>query len=126
MSICPRQQRAAELICTGRILNGQESLDFGLVSRVVPDDQLMDTAHELASDIAVNCAPMSVALTKSMLYGFLLENDLDKIERINQDYLHWLGQQPDAKEGVVSFLEKRPPRWNLKVPSDLPEPFPFT
>lgn len=117
--------KAAELMYTGRILNAQESLDYGLVSQVVPDDQLMDTARELATEIAVNCAPMSIAVTKSMLYGFLQENDLDKIERINQDYFVWLGQQPDAKEGVVSFLEKRPPRWNLNVPSDLPEPFPF-
>lgn len=118
--------KAAELMYTGRILNAQEALDFGLVSQVVPDDELMDKARELATEIAVNCAPVSVALTKSMLYGFLTENDLDKVERINHDYVNWLGQQPDAKEGVVSFLEKRPPRWNLKVPSDLPEPFPFT
>ncbi|MDK1022170.1 MAG: enoyl-CoA hydratase-related protein [Candidatus Hydrogenedentes bacterium] len=118
--------KAAELMYTGRILNAQEALDYGLVSQVVPDDELMDKARELATEIAVNCAPVSIALTKSMLYGFLTENDLDKVERVNDDYVAWLGQQPDAKEGVVSFLEKRPPRWSLKVPSDLPEPFPFT
>lgn len=118
--------KAAELMYTGRILNAQEALDYGLVSQVVPDDELMDKARELATEIAVNCAPVSIALTKSMLYGFLTENDLDKVERVNDDYVAWLGQQPDAKEGVVSFLEKRPPRWNLSVPADLPEPFPFT
>ncbi len=118
--------KAAELMYTGRILNAQEALDYGLVSQVVPDDELMDKARELATEIAVNCAPVSIALTKSMLYGFLTENDLDKIERINDKYVAWLGQKSDAKEGVVSFLEKRPPRWNLSVPADLPEPFPFT
>ncbi len=116
--------RAAELMYTGRILNAQESLDYGLVSQVVPDDQLMDKARELATEIIVNCAPVSIALTKSMLYGFLTENDLDKIERINHDYTAWVGKQPDATEGVKSFLEKRPAEWKLSVPADLPENFP--
>src|SRR4030042_1275903 len=55
--------RAAELRYTGRILNAREALEFGLVSRVVPDDELMPTAWNMAKDIAVNCAPVSVALT---------------------------------------------------------------
>ena len=41
------------------------------------------------------------------------------------EYFQWLGRQPDAREGVVSFLEKRDPDWKLKVPSDLPEFFPL-
>jgi len=72
-----------------------------------------------------NTAPVSVALTKSMLYGFLTEDNLDTVEKVNHDYVAWLGKQPDAAEGVKSFLEKRPPVWKLSVPSDLPESFPF-
>ena len=113
--------KAAELMYTGRILNAQESLEYGLVSRVVPDDKLMDSAFELAREIAVNCAPVSVALTKQMLWQFLLENDLDKMEKINSAYFRGSGQKPDAREGVLSFLEKRTPKWTMSVSKDMPD-----
>lgn len=116
--------RAAELMYTGRILNAQESLEFGLVSRVVPDDKLMDTAREIADEILLS-APVSVALTKVMLYQFLTETDADKAEIINHRYFGWTGLQPDAREGVMSFLQKRRPEWKLKVPGDLPDFFPL-
>ncbi|MFW9872514.1 MAG: enoyl-CoA hydratase-related protein [Candidatus Thorarchaeota archaeon] len=116
--------RAAELMYTGRILNAQESLEYGLVSRVVPDDKLMDNAREIADEILIN-APVSVALTKRMLYQFLSETDVDKAETINHRYFGWTGLQPDAREGVVSFLQKRRPEWKLKVPGDLPDFFPL-
>ncbi|MFW9781579.1 MAG: enoyl-CoA hydratase-related protein [Candidatus Heimdallarchaeota archaeon] len=116
--------RAAELMYTGRILNAQESLEYGLVSRVVPDDKLMDTAHEIADEILLN-APVSVALTKIMLYQFLSEIDVDKAEMINHRYFVWTGTQPDAREGVISFLQKRKPEWKLKVPGDMPDFFPL-
>ncbi|MHA2007596.1 MAG: enoyl-CoA hydratase-related protein [Promethearchaeota archaeon] len=116
--------RAAELMYTGRILNAQESLEFGLVSRVVPDDKLMDTAREIADEILLS-APVSVALTKAMLYQFLSEIDADKAETINHRYFGWTGLQPDAREGVLSFLQKRRPKWKLKVPGDLPDFFPL-
>ena len=94
---------------------------MGLVSRVVPDDQLMDTARELALEIAVNCAPVSIALTKKMLYQFLTATDVEEVEKINHLYFAYVGTKPDASEGVVSFLQKRDPKWSLKVPGDLPE-----
>jgi len=117
--------KAAELMYTGRMLSAQESLEFGLVSRVVPDDKLMATAHELAREIIVNCAPVSVALTKYMLYQFLCETDVEKANTINSRYFGWSGRQPDAREGVVSFLEKRPAEWKMSVPKDLPDFFPL-
>lgn len=113
--------RAAEIMYTGRVLSAQEALEFGLVSRVVPDDELMPTARALAKEIAVNCAPVSVALTKKMLYEFLTETDIEKAERVNHVYFAWTGTQPDAREGVMSFLEKREPSWSLKIPGDMPD-----
>lgn len=56
--------RAAELLYTGRMLDAREALEFGLVSRVVPDEELMSTAMELAREIALNCSPVNVALTR--------------------------------------------------------------
>ena len=113
--------KAAELMYTGRILNAQEALEYGLVSRVVPDDKLMDSAFELAHEIADNCAPVSVALTKQMLWQFLFETDIEKVEKINSSYFRWSGRQPDAREGVMSFLEKRPPKWTMSVSKDMPD-----
>ena len=116
--------KAAELMYTGRIVNAREALEFGLVSRVVPDDKLMETAYEIADEILLS-APVSVTLTKRMVYQFLTETDVIKAERINSQYFRWTGQQPDAREGVVSFLQKRRPEWKLKVPGDLPDFFPL-
>jgi len=116
--------KVAELMYTGRILNAKEALEFGLVSRVVPDDKLMDVAKELAEEILL-CAPVSVALTKRMLYQFLSETDVDKAESINHQYLGWISTKADTREGVMSFLEKRKPEWKLKVPGDLPDFFPL-
>lgn len=116
--------RAAELMYTGRIIDAKEALEFGLVSRVVPDEKLMDTARQIAEEILLN-APVSITLTKTMLYQFLTETDIDKAERINNQYFGWTGLQPDAREGVMSFLQKRKPEWKLKVPRDLPDFFPL-
>lgn len=116
--------RAAELMYTGRIINAKEALEYGLVSRVVPDDKLMETAYEIADEILLS-APVSVTLTKRMVYQFLTERDINKVERINHQYFGWTGLQPDAREGVVSFLQKRRPEWKLKVPGDLPDFFPL-
>jgi enoyl-CoA hydratase/carnithine racemase len=118
--------KAAELMYTGRIIKAEEALKCGLVSRVVPDAELLPTALELAKEIAVNAAPVSIALTKHMLWRFLAETDLEKVEEINHAYFAWTGMQPDCREGIMSFLEKRPPRWSMKVSKDMPEFFPLT
>ncbi|MBY8984506.1 MAG: enoyl-CoA hydratase/isomerase family protein [Candidatus Lokiarchaeota archaeon] len=116
--------RAAELMYTGRIINAKEALEFGLVSRVVPDEKLMDTAREIAEEILLS-APVSVTLTKRMIYQFLTETDIDKIESINHQYLGWVSTKADTREGVMSFLEKRKPEWKLHVPGDLPDFYPL-
>jgi len=113
--------RAAELLYTGRMLNAREALEYGLVSRVVPDEELMPTALELAREIAVNCSTVNVALTKRMLYDFLAETDVEKVEKINHELLSWTMTQPDVVEGVMAYLQKRQPDWPMKVPDDLPD-----
>lgn len=117
--------KAAELLYTGRIIGAQEALECGLVSRVVPDAQLMDVAREMAGEIAQNAAPVPLALTKRMLWQFLGMNDPEKADEINMAYFAWTGMQPDCKEGIVSFLEKRPPKWTMKVSQDMPDFFPL-
>jgi enoyl-CoA hydratase/carnithine racemase len=118
--------KAAELLYSGRIIGAQEALDCGLVSRVVPDDQLMDVAREMAGEIAKNAAPVPLALTKRMLWQFLGVNDPEKADEINIAYFAWTGSQPDCKEGIESFLEKPPPERKIKVSKDMPDFFPLT
>jgi enoyl-CoA hydratase/carnithine racemase len=118
--------KAAELLYSGRIIGAQEALDCGLVSRVVPDDQLMDVAREIAGEIVKNAAPVPLALTRRMLWQFLGMDDPEKADEINIAYFAWTGAQPDCKEGIESFLEKRPPEWKMKVSEDMPDFFPLT
>ncbi len=116
--------RAAELLFSGRTLSAREALDFGVVGRVVPDAELMPTVRSLAEDIAQNAAPVSVALTKRLIWHNLTEPDLQRAEDIESRLFWWTGTQPDAREGVRAFLEKRTPQWTMKASTDLPDLLP--
>jgi enoyl-CoA hydratase/carnithine racemase len=105
--------RALELLITGRILSAEEALAFGIVSRVVPHAELLPTALELARDIAENTAPASVALSKRLVWYQLTQSDAIAAKEIEDRVFDWIGKQPDAAEGVTSFLEKRRPTWTM-------------
>lgn len=111
---------ALELLLTGRILSGTEAAEIGLVSKAVPRDQVLATAMELATDLAANTAPAAVAVTKRMVYRYLESGDRWAARREELQMFAWAGRQPDAVEGVRSFLEKRPPDWNGVSADDLP------
>jgi enoyl-CoA hydratase/carnithine racemase len=118
--------RASELLLTGRLVRAPEALEIGLVSRVVPDAELLPTAQALAREIARETAPVAVALTKQMIWRFLSEPDPSAAEKLDGLVFGWATQSPDAKEGIRSFLDKRPPRWGMRVSSDLPDLDGFT
>jgi enoyl-CoA hydratase/carnithine racemase len=101
---------AAELLLTGRTFDGYEMKDMGLSRLVLPNHEVLPAATELARDIAVNTAPMAVALSKQLLWR-TWECDADQVEAVETDYHHRLMAHPDAAEGVRAFLEKRSPRW---------------
>jgi enoyl-CoA hydratase/carnithine racemase len=113
--------RASELLLTGRLVRAAEALEIGLVSRVVPDAELLPTAQTLAREIARETAPVAVALTKQLIWRFLSEDDPSAAEKLDGLVFGWATQSPDAKEGIRSFLEKRPPRWSMKVSTDVPD-----
>jgi len=113
--------RAAELLYSGRTLSAHEALEFGILSRVLPDADLMPAVRSLAEDIASNAAPVSVAITKRLIWHNLMENDLQRAEDVESRLFWWTGTQPDAREGVRSFLEKRAPEWTMKPSTDLPD-----
>ena len=113
--------KAMDFLLTGRLIGPDECLASGLVSRVVPHDKLLDEARALAEDIALNTAPVSVAITKRLLWQQLGQLDPAEAKEREDALFRWLGSQPDAAEGITSFLEKRPPAWKMSPTLDLPE-----
>jgi enoyl-CoA hydratase/carnithine racemase len=120
----PRQiglAKANELLMTGRIINAREALEFGIVSHVWPDAEFMVRVRELAEDIAQNTAPVSVAITKRLIWGLLGEDEMEKAQAIDARAFQWTGKQADSREGVTAFLEKRKPSWKMKPSRDFPD-----
>jgi enoyl-CoA hydratase/carnithine racemase len=112
--------KAMELLLTGRMFSGEEAVEMGLASLAVEASEVLPTAMALAQDIAENVAPLSAAVTKRLVYGFLAEPDRNRAQALEGRAFWWLGQQADAAEGVSSFLEKRAPQWKLSKQADLP------
>lgn len=112
---------AMDLLITGRTINALEALAMGLVSRVVPAVELGPTAIAIARDIADNTAPVSVALTRKLLWRQLATPDPVDGRAQEDAVFQWTTRQADAPEGVKSFLEKRTPEWTLRAPADVPD-----
>jgi enoyl-CoA hydratase/carnithine racemase len=110
---------AVDLIVTGRMISAEEALKMGYLREVVPDEQLMARAHEIAHDIAHNCSPIAVAQSRRMLFEHLT-SDLDTVLRDADETTRWMYSLDDIKEGVRAFTEKRSPRFG--VPKTLVKP----
>jgi len=117
--------RAMEWVATGRVFGADEALAGGLVSRVVAPDALLPTAHALAREIADHTSAVSVALARQMMWRMLGAAHPMEAHRIDSLAIHAMGRSPDAYEGVQSFLEKRAPRFTMKVSRDMPAFFPW-
>ncbi|HSR13398.1 MAG TPA: crotonase/enoyl-CoA hydratase family protein [Thermodesulfobacteriota bacterium] len=117
--------RAAEWTLTGRIFPASEALENGLVSRVVPSDQLLDTAKKIAREIAENTSAVSVALTRQLLWRMLGADHPMEAHRIDSKCIYYLGKSDESTEGVLSFLERRPPKFTMKPSSDMPVFYPW-
>jgi enoyl-CoA hydratase/carnithine racemase len=115
--------QAAEWLYTGRVFGATEALAGGLVRSVHRDAELLDTARALAAEIA-DSAPVSVALTRRMLWRGMVADHPMYAHRVDSRAIRYTGKQPDAIEGVTSFLEKRPAQFTGSVSAGLPDIFP--
>jgi len=118
-------QTALEWCFTGRVFNAQEAHERGLVRSLHAPGDLLPAARALAREIADNTAPVSVALTRQMLWRMAGEDHPMKAHRIDSRAVQARGQSADAREGVSSFLEKRQPVYPNKVSTDMPAFFPW-
>lgn len=112
---------AAEVLLTGRTFDGHRAEALGLCSRALPADQVLEAAVDLARDVADHAAPLSVAVSKRLLWE-TWDRTADQVERSETELHHFLMGRPDAREGVESFLERRTPRWQGSVARDLAGP----
>ena len=102
------QANALDLLMSGRVILADEAKELGLVSKVFPPETLVDEALAYGRDLATNAAPISMAVIKQQVYRHPLLPLADAMEESNS-FMRASLKRSDFKEGVSSFLEKRPP-----------------
>ena len=117
--------QAAEWAYTGRVVSAEEARAGGLVSRVVAPEALLPAARELAREIADNTSAVSVALIRQMLWRMLGADHPRQAHRLDSLGMWYTGRSADAREGITSFLEKRPPKFTGRPSTDMPPFYPW-
>jgi enoyl-CoA hydratase/carnithine racemase len=117
--------QALEWCYTGRVFDAQEALHGRLVKEVVKPEELLPRAYALAAEIRDNTAPVSIALIRQMMWRLSALDDPMEAHKIDSRGIYSRGASDDVKEGVVSFLEKRPAKFPLTVSKDMPPYFPW-
>jgi enoyl-CoA hydratase/carnithine racemase len=117
--------QALEWTYSGRVFPAQEALEGGLVRKVVAPEELLPMARVIARDIIDNTAPVSIALIRQMMWRMLGADDPMEAHKIDSRGIYSRGQSDDVREGVTSFLEKRPAKFTQTVSKDMPSYFPW-
>jgi enoyl-CoA hydratase/carnithine racemase len=116
--------QAAEWVFTGRVFNAEEALAGRLVRSLHSPDTLLDDARAIAEEIAVNTAPVSVALSRRMLWRMLGADHPMDAHRVDSRGIQQRGRSGDVREGIASFMEKRAPHFPDQIADGLPDIFP--
>jgi len=117
--------KALEWSMTARIMKAPELAEAGLFNYVVPQDQVVAKAREIAAEIARTVSPVSAAVMRHMIWqGQSMRHPMDA-HRVESWGITNRGQSEDTKEGARAFSEKRPPQFPCKVSSDMPDYFPW-
>lgn len=117
--------RAIEWCCAGRLVDAHEAMEAGLVRAVLPPDDLLPAARKMAQDMTRESAPVSIALTRQMLWRGLGMTHPMEAHRVDSRGIVARGRSADVAEGVASFLEKRPPSFPEPVSTGMPDYFPW-
>jgi len=117
--------KALEWMITGRIFDAKEALDAGLISGIYEPEDLLPAAYRIAREIIDNTSAISVALTRQMLWRMMGADHPIEAHKVESRGFLFLGMSAEAREGIISFLEKRPPHFPGKVSKDMPAFFPW-
>ena len=113
--------KSLEWTFSGKVFDAEEALNGGLIRSIHSKDSLLDEANKIANEIIENTSPVSVSMTRQMLWKMLGADHPMEAHKVDSRFIYELGRGDDAKEGVNSFLEKRPPEFPNKVSEDMPE-----
>ncbi len=113
-------ERALELLMRGQRLNGSEAVTWGLAGRSVPAEAVLETALDIARDMAVNAAPLAMAMHKRLVWQGM---DMSYAELACKETrgLNYSMTKPDAVEGGMAYFERRAPEWSGCLSEDWPE-----
>ena len=117
--------QAVDWCMTGRVFGPQEALEGGLISNICSPETLLEYAHTIARDIIDNTSPVSVALTRQMLWKSLGWSHPMDAHKLESRSVFSRSTSADAQEGVASFLEKRPAKYPQSVAKDMPDFYPW-
>lgn len=117
--------KALEWTYSGRVFPAQEALEGGLVRSIHAQEDLLSIAKDLASEIIENTSPVSISMTRHMLWKMLGADHPMEAHKVDSRAIYELGKSKDVEEGVNSFLEKRSPNFPSKVSKDMPEFYPW-
>ena len=118
--------KSLELCYSGDLISAEEGSKIGLINYLIDDEEnIIDVAIELAKKMTENSSQVSVAMTRHMLWSYSSEIDPEAAHIMESKLIDSRGVSDDAKEGVMSFLEKRKPKFSNKVSEDLPNFFPW-
>ncbi len=118
--------QALEWAFSGRVFSAKEALEGRLVSKIYPPNELVPTARALAREIADNTSQVSVALIRHMMWKMLGADHPMEAHKVDSKGIFVRGASADVREGVASFLEKRPAKFPEKVSKDMPSYFPWS
>ena len=113
--------KALDWCFSGKVFSAQEALKNGLVSEVVEADNLIKRALELGNNYTSKTSSVSVSLSRQMLWRMLGANHPQEAHLVDSLAMEKMGKSSDIKEGILSFLEKREPKFPMKVSKDLPD-----
>lgn len=117
--------QALEWCYSGKVFDAQEAYEGGLIRKPLAPDELLPRAREIAREIVENTSSVSVTLIRHMMWRMLNADHPMEAHKIDSRGIYYRGKSPDSKEGVESFLEKRPAVFPDKVSQDMPEYFPW-